>query len=345
MSDEQLNWRRCTNFCRRWLCCRLCSASRCVPAPFGESRAPPSTRTTENTRTHKHAEARKDKPISSLSPSCFPPAAPTNIEHNNIPAKFLLHKYQPFLAAGISHTQFQYIIFNIARARNTYNANENYINNNNHRKGKSQLTTTMRIKQTARKSTTGPSGTQNSSQQDPVRSQMRNLLQTKRKSATPSLPGIKPESQASTSSYSSAGIGKGKAAYSRGKQIGDPRDRVKQRPRSKSGVIALREIKRLQKGFNLLIPRASFHRLVREITLAVATERNDSAGDAPGLKYQAAALEALQEATETFMIGLFEDAYLCTLHAKRVTLFIQDMRLCQRLQKIPYAPCQQTPTV
>lgn len=191
----------------------------------------------------------------------------------------------------------------------------------------------MRVKQTARKSTATQSGVQNSSQsQDPVRRQMRNLLQTKRKSATPSL-SAKPESVASSSTSSVAnGLGKGKRISSQGKQM---RGQVKKPPRHAPGIMALKEIKRLQKGFDLLIPRASFHRLVREITLSVASERNDSAADEPGFRYQAAALEALQEATETFMTRLFEDAYLCTIHAKRVTLFIQDLRLCQRLQHIP----------
>ena len=38
------------------------------------------------------------------------------------------------------------------------------------------------------------------------------------------------------------------------------------------------------------------------------------------------ALMALQEATEAFLITLFEDSYLCSIHAKRVTLMPKDMR-------------------
>lgn len=84
-----------------------------------------------------------------------------------------------------------------------------------------------------------------------------------------------------------------------------------------------------------VIPKASFHRLVREITMAVSAAQNDNGADGPGYRYQVAALEALQEATEFFMARLFEDSYLCTQHAKRVTLFVQDIRLCQRLQTFP----------
>ncbi|XP_048506202.1 histone H3.3-like type 1 isoform X7 [Athalia rosae] len=47
---------------------------------------------------------------------------------------------------------------------------------------------------------------------------------------------------------------------------------------------------------------------------------------------QLKALEALQEATEMYMVQFFEDAVLLTLHAKRVTLHLPDMRLLRRLR-------------
>lgn len=37
-------------------------------------------------------------------------------------------------------------------------------------------------------------------------------------------------------------------------------------------------------------------------------------------RWQASALLALQEAAEAHLVGLFEDAYLCTIHTKRVTV-------------------------
>ncbi|XP_065044913.1 histone H3-like 3 isoform X5 [Musa acuminata AAA Group] len=43
------------------------------------------------------------------------------------------------------------------------------------------------------------------------------------------------------------------------------------------------------------------------------------------------ALIAIQEATETYIQGLFEDAYLCTIHAKRVTLQQKDLQLARRI--------------
>lgn len=50
--------------------------------------------------------------------------------------------------------------------------------------------------------------------------------------------------------------------------------------------------------------------------------------------WQAQALMALQEAAEAFLIHLFEDAYLLSLHAGRVTLFPKDVQLARRIRGI-----------
>uniref|UniRef100_A0A8C3MKP3 Core Histone H2A/H2B/H3 domain-containing protein n=1 Tax=Geospiza parvula TaxID=87175 RepID=A0A8C3MKP3_GEOPR len=44
-------------------------------------------------------------------------------------------------------------------------------------------------------------------------------------------------------------------------------------------------------------------------------------------RWQSMALLALQEAAEAFMVRLLEDAYMCSLHAHRVTLFPKDLQL------------------
>lgn len=46
-----------------------------------------------------------------------------------------------------------------------------------------------------------------------------------------------------------------------------------------------------------------------------------------GGRYQAVALEAIQEASESYLVGLFEDTNLCAIHAKRVTVMPKDMQL------------------
>lgn len=116
----------------------------------------------------------------------------------------------------------------------------------------------------------------------------------------------------------------------RGKQLPSAgRPGVKSGSRLKNGQGALREIRALQKTTNNLIPKAPFHRLVREITQSVS---NEEGGGRHEIRYQTMALEALQEATETYLIRLFEDSYLCALHARRVTLFTKDIELCRRLR-------------
>ena len=51
-----------------------------------------------------------------------------------------------------------------------------------------------------------------------------------------------------------------------------------------------------------------------------------------GLRYQPAALEALQQAAESFIVGLFEDTNLAAIHAKRVTIMPKDIQLAQRIR-------------
>lgn len=90
---------------------------------------------------------------------------------------------------------------------------------------------------------------------------------------------------------------------------------------SRSSV--LRTIRYLQKTTHLLIPKRRFSRIVRHMTAKSHSTR---------FRFAATAMEALQEATEAYAIGLFEDAYFCTLHAKRATLRVHDMRLAQKLR-------------
>lgn len=96
----------------------------------------------------------------------------------------------------------------------------------------------------------------------------------------------------------------------------------RKKPRFHAGTVALREIKRYQKSTDLLIPRAPFQRLVRDICSGIDNE----------LRFQAQALLAMQEAAEAYVVGLFEDAGLCAIHAKRQTVMKQDMILARRIR-------------
>jgi len=109
---------------------------------------------------------------------------------------------------------------------------------------------------------------------------------------------------------------------SKRKSTASSRPKERKKPRFKPGTVALREIKRYQKTTDLLIPRAPFQRLVRDITGSIDND----------LRFQAQALLALQEASEAYLVGVLEDAGLCALHAKRVTVMRQDMQLARRLR-------------
>jgi histone H3 len=50
------------------------------------------------------------------------------------------------------------------------------------------------------------------------------------------------------------------------------------------------------------------------------------------LKFQASALLAIQEASEYYLVGLFEDTNLCAIHAKRVTIMPKDIQLARRIR-------------
>merc|ERR1712098_478013 len=85
---------------------------------------------------------------------------------------------------------------------------------------------------------------------------------------------------------------------------------------------ALREIRRYQKSTELLIRKLPFQRLVREIAQDFKTD----------LRFQSSAVMALQEASEAYLVGLFEDTNLCAIHAKRVTIMPRDIQLARRIR-------------
>ncbi|VDM22274.1 unnamed protein product [Wuchereria bancrofti] len=113
--------------------------------------------------------------------------------------------------------------------------------------------------------------------------------------------------------------------------------------RYKPGMRALQEIRRLQRTVNLLMPRAPFQRLVREIAMNVSEKNVD-------LRFQSLAISALQvcdlaqiytkyvctvdhkEAAEVYLTCLFEDTNLAAIHAKRVTIFPKDIQFVRRLR-------------
>ena len=101
-----------------------------------------------------------------------------------------------------------------------------------------------------------------------------------------------------------------------------PSGGVKKPHRFRPGTVALREIRKFQKSTDLLIRKLPFQRLVREISQDYKTD----------LRFQANAIAALQEASEAYLVGLFEDTNLCAIHAKRVTIMPKDIQLARRIR-------------
>lgn len=125
---------------------------------------------------------------------------------------------------------------------------------------------------------------------------------------------------------------------------------IKKPHRFRPGTVALREIRRYQKSTELLIRRLPFQRLVREIAQEFKAD----------LRFQSSAVQAIQEAAEAYLVGLFEgvcllslienigtgfslhqsilspfslsDTNLCAIHAKRVTIMPKDIQLARRIR-------------
>ena len=78
--------------------------------------------------------------------------------------------------------------------------------------------------------------------------------------------------------------------------------------RYRPGTVALRQIRKYQ--------------LVREIATNLDNQK----------RFQETALQAIQEASEAFLVGLLEEANLCAIHAKRVTLMSKDIQLARKIR-------------
>ena len=118
--------------------------------------------------------------------------------------------------------------------------------------------------------------------------------------------------------------GKGRGKDLQKTQTGDKKnkDENKKPHRYRPGTVALREIRKFQKSTELLIRKLPFQRLVRDIAHDLK----------PDLRFQSAAIGALQEAAEAYIVGLFEDTNLCAIHAKRVTIMPKDLQLARRIR-------------
>ena len=113
-------------------------------------------------------------------------------------------------------------------------------------------------------------------------------------------------------------IGDGKSVRSKKSSKGSARRKRRFRP----GTVALREIRKYQKSTKLLIRKIPFQRLVREIVYKMKDK---------DFKFQSTALLALQEASEEFLVNMFDQCNHIAIHGKRTTVMVKDIRLWKRL--------------
>ena len=121
-----------------------------------------------------------------------------------------------------------------------------------------------------------------------------------------------------------------KAAVKMAKKGGQkaPKGGVKKHYRYRPGTVALKQIRQYQKSMELLIRKLPFQRLVREIASDSEVIKSPLCGK---VRFQSAAVMALQEAAEAYLVGLFEDTNLCAIHARRVTIMPKDIQLARRI--------------
>ena len=91
--------------------------------------------------------------------------------------------------------------------------------------------------------------------------------------------------------------------------------------RYRAGTVALQDIHHFQKTSVLLIWKLPFQRLVKEIAQDYKTD----------LRFQLVVILCLQEAAEAYLVRLFDDANLCAIHTRRVTIMPKDILLARRI--------------
>ncbi|CAP23701.1 Protein CBG02905 [Caenorhabditis briggsae] len=82
------------------------------------------------------------------------------------------------------------------------------------------------------------------------------------------------------------------------------------------------DIRKYQRSTELLVKKAPFQRLCREIC---QKNRWD-------VRFQSAALEALQVAIEAYLVEIFQESQNYAIHAGRVTIMKKDMQLARRVR-------------
>ena len=102
-----------------------------------------------------------------------------------------------------------------------------------------------------------------------------------------------------------------------------PTGRVRKPRRNRPGTVALRQIRRYQRSTELLIRKLPFQRLVKEVVQDLFPTES--------YRFQSTAILALQEASESFLVRMFEQINDVAIHGKRVTIQLKDIQIWKRL--------------
>ena len=115
-------------------------------------------------------------------------------------------------------------------------------------------------------------------------------------------------------------------------------------------LVALREIRKYQTSSELLLRKLPFARLVREVCQNVAEDINREHMDQMSkvsaeahvridiemtneeYRWQSDTIKSLQQAAEYYLVSLMDDANMCAIHAKRVTIIPKDIQLVRRIR-------------
>ena len=118
-----------------------------------------------------------------------------------------------------------------------------------------------------------------------------------------------------------ATVARAEARHRGGKDL---RTGAKKPRRYRLGTVALQDIRRYQRSTELLIRRAPFDHLGRELVQDMQCRGIE-------LRVSPMVVTALQEAAEAYLVLLFEDTNLCAIHAKCVTIMSKDIQLVRRI--------------
>ena len=100
---------------------------------------------------------------------------------------------------------------------------------------------------------------------------------------------------------------------------------MKKPHRYRPATVALHKIRRYKETTELLIRKAPFWRLVREILADFGIHKDNRI-------FALTAVLVLQESPEAYLVGLFEDTNLRAIHDKHVTITPKDIQLARRIR-------------